>query len=219
MQPSNQTDFEKVLAQLRAEAESTVDKGKRFERLMKSYFEIDPLYRDRFEKVWLWNDWPGRGNVPDTGIDLVAQERNGGVCAIQYKFYERETAIGKKAIDSFISASNREPFTTRMLVNTGADLGQNLKNTIDGLQPPMQILRFGDLVDQPIHWPDALAKPEKLQLRPVRFGLREHQQTAVDDVVQKFKESPRGRLIMPCGTGKTFTALKIAEAVAGRGGR
>jgi len=219
MQPSNQTDFEKVLAQLRAEAESTVDKGKRFERLMKRYFEIDPLYRDRFEKVWLWNDWPGRGNVPDTGIDLVAQERDGGVCAIQCKFYERETAIGKDGINSFISASNREPFTARLLVNTGADLGKHAKTTIGGLQPPMQILRFGDLVDQPIHWPDALAKPEKLQLRPVRFGLQEHQQTAVDDVVQKFKESPRGRLIMPCGTGKTFTALKIAESVAGRGGR
>lgn len=219
MQPNNQTDFDRILAQLRAEAEGTVDQGRRFERLMKRYFEIDPLYQNRFEKVWLWNDWPGRGNIPDIGIDLVAQERDGGVCAIQCKFYGAGISLGKKDVDSFVSASNREPFTARMLVNTGADLGPNIKKTITGLQPSMQILRFGDLVGRPIHWPDDLANPEKLQPRPEKFGLRPHQQTAVDDVVKKFKEFPRGRLIMPCGTGKTFTALKIAEAVAGRGGR
>ena len=219
MQANNRTGFDKILAQLRAEAVSEADKGKRFERLMKRYFEIDPLYRGRFEKVWLWNEWPGRASRPDTGVDLVAQERDGGVCAIQCKFYQQGTTIGNADIASFVTASNREPFTARMLVNTGAGLGRNIRNTITGLQPTMQVLSFGDLADRPIHWPDDLAKPEKLQLRPEKFGLRPHQQTAVDDVAKKFKESPRGRLIMPCGTGKTFTALKIAEAVAGRGGR
>jgi len=219
MQPNNRTDFDKILAQLRAEAESESDKGRRFERLMKRYFEIDPLYQNRFEKIWLWSEWPGRGNIPDTGIDLVAQEREGGVCAIQCKFYQQGTSIGKDSIDSFVTASNRKPFTARMLVNTGADLGPNLKKAITGLQPRMQILSFGDLADRPIHWPDDLAKPEKLQLRPEKFKPKPHQQQAIKDVAQGFKESPRGRLIMPCGTGKTFTALKIAEAVAGRGGR
>src|SRR6185312_1823327 len=29
----------------------------------------------------------------------------------------------------------------------------------------------------------------------------------------------RGKLIMACGTGKTFVALKVAETLAGKGGR
>ena len=53
----------------------------------------------------------------------------------------------------------------------------------------------------------------------VRFSLQPHQQEAFDDVIKGFKECDRGKLIMACGTGKTFTALRIAEEVAGLGGR
>ena len=58
-----------------------------------------------------------------------------------------------------------------------------------------------------------------LTLRLERFNLRAHQQRAFDDVVQGLQQADRGKLIMACGTGKTFTALRIAEAIAGRGGR
>ena len=49
--------------------------------------------------------------------------------------------------------------------------------------------------------------------------LRPHQKVAFDDVTGGFKDDDRGKLIMACGTGKTFAALRIAEAVAGIGGR
>ena len=51
------------------------------------------------------------------------------------------------------------------------------------------------------------------------FSLRPHQKTALDDVTGGFEAQDRGQLIMACGTGKTFAALRIAEAVAGIGGR
>ncbi len=39
-------------------------------------------------KVWLWSEWPGRCGRPDTGIDLVAEDADGGgLTAIQCKFY------------------------------------------------------------------------------------------------------------------------------------
>ena len=38
------------------------------------------------------------------------------------------------------------------------------------------------------------------------------------DVRTGFSAHRRGKLIMACGTGKTFTALRIAESVSGRGG-
>jgi predicted helicase len=63
------------------------DKGDKFERLMAAYLRTDVTWSDRFSHVWLWSAWPGRRGKPDTGIDLVAQEReSGGLTAIQCKF-------------------------------------------------------------------------------------------------------------------------------------
>ena len=92
--------------------------------------------------------------------------------------------------------------------------------TIKHLQPPCSVLRFGDLASQPFNWPDLVRQnPEDLSLRQDPFRLRPHQQAAFDDVTNGFNDHDRGKLIMACGTGKTFTSLRIAEAVAGVGGR
>ena len=211
-------DFERILAQLRAQAESTAHQGQLFEQLMKRFFELDPIYANRFKKVWLWQKWPDCPG-PDMGIDLVAEESEGGFCAIQCKFYKPEITISKSQIDSFIAASNRRPFTSRLLVNTGAELGPNARRMITGAQPTVQLLRFGDLADRPFHWPD-LERPKELRIDEDRlYTLRPDQQEAVSAVAEGLAKSARGRMIMPCGTGKTFTALKIAEQQAGRGGR
>ena len=55
---------------------------------MKRYFEVDPLYDDQFSEVRLWTVWAvDRPNFDgrDFGIDLVAEQRDGGYCAIQCK--------------------------------------------------------------------------------------------------------------------------------------
>ena len=59
-----------TLNQFREEARSNRDLGDRFERLICRYLELDPLYSDRFSNVWMWNEWPRKGNVGDVGIDL-----------------------------------------------------------------------------------------------------------------------------------------------------
>ena len=109
--------FQQVLDHIRSIADSEFDKGQLFERLMKTYFTQDPLYRDRFSEVWLWSEWAAlRADFDgkDTGIDLVAEESTGGYCAIQCKCYAPGTRISKAHLDSFISASARDPFTARI---------------------------------------------------------------------------------------------------------
>ena len=215
--------FQDTLDHLRAIATSEAEKGRLFERLMKTYFTQDPLYRDRFSQVWLWSEWVASRpdfSGGDTGIDLVAAERDGGTCAIQCKCYAPGTTISKPDLDSFISASAREPFTARLIVDTGNDWGPNAQKTIAPLQPACTVLRFGDLTERPFDWPDLTCQaPEALAYRAEPFHLRPHQRAAFDDVLQGFNDHARGKLIMACGTGKTFTALRIAEAVAGIGGR
>ena len=190
---------------------------------MKTYFLNDPLYGERFSNVWLWSEWaaarPDFAGA-DTGVDLVAEERRGGYCAIQCKCYAPGTQISKPHLDSFIAASARDPFTARIVVDTGDGWGPNARKTIEPLKPACGVLRFGDLAGRPFDWPDlARGAPEDLAFRREPFRPRPHQQAAFDDVVAGFERHDRGKLVMACGAGKTFTALRIAEAVAGVGGR
>ena len=215
--------FQKTLDHIRSIAGSEAEKGRLFERLMKAYFVKDPLYAERFSDVRLWSEWAGSRpgfDATDTGIDLVAEERDGGHCAIQCKCYAPGTRISKPDLDSFIAASARDPFTARIVVDTGDGWGPNAVKTILPLKPACAVLRFGDLASRPFDWPDLVrGQPEDLSFRREPYSLRPHQRAAFDDVIAGFAAHDRGKLVMACGTGKTFTALRIAEAAAGVGGR
>ena len=215
--------FQRTLDHIRSIAGSEAEKGHLFEKLMKAYFTQDPVYRDRFSNVWLWQEWPSHYpgfDRKDTGIDLVAEERDGGYCAIQCKCFAPGTRISKGDLDSFISASAREPFTARIVVDTGDEWGRTASRTVAAVTPACTVLRFGDLAGRPFDWPDLIQRPpETLRYREERFSLRPRQRHALRDVLEGFKDHARGKLVMACGTGKTFTALRIAEAVAGVNGR
>ncbi|MDE0085833.1 MAG: DEAD/DEAH box helicase family protein [Candidatus Poribacteria bacterium] len=215
--------FYGALNYIRENANTEYGKGRYFERLIRAYLLEDPFYKKRFSEVYLWSEWGQlrpEFDGKDMGIDLVAQERDGGYCAIQCKCYAEDKRISKADLDSFISESNREPYTARMFVDTGKSWSANLLKAIDGLQPPCQRISAADLASRPVQWPNLSHEvPEQLDYQLETFSLREHQKEAFDDVINGFKESDRGKLIMACGTGKTFTALRIAEEIAGVGGR
>ena len=215
--------FQSVLNYIRENARSERQKGDYFERLMQKYFTEDPDYKDQFSEVYLWKEWAQLRtdfDGTDIGVDLVAQKHDGDFCAIQCKCYAPDTRISKPAIDSFISASASETFTSRILVNTGGELGENALRTIEPLGDKFRIIRFRDLEDSHFEWPDlSIQAPEQLTYKQRKFRLKDHQQEAFDDVINGFKTSDRGKLIMACGTGKTFTALKIAEHIAGTEGK
>ncbi|MDE2718344.1 MAG: DEAD/DEAH box helicase family protein, partial [Chloroflexota bacterium] len=234
------TGFQHALDHIRSISETEAQKGRLFERLMQAYFREDPLHQERFSQVWLWQEWvphfneeetrraaqqpdsgpPLRFDLNDIGIDLVARERDGGWCAIQCKCYAPGTRIAKKHLDSFVSASARDPFTSRIFVDTGDSWGPNALKTLRGLKPACIVLRFGDLASRPFDWPDLVSRdPEDLRYVGEPFELRPHQREALEGVLVGFRGHDRGKLIMACGTGKTFTALRIAEAVAKTGGR
>ncbi|MGB5899153.1 MAG: DEAD/DEAH box helicase family protein, partial [Geitlerinemataceae cyanobacterium] len=201
-----------ILEEFRQIATSPRDLGDRFERLILTYLRVDPLYYERFADVWMWMDWPGRGRKPDTGIDLVARERaTGGYCAIQCKFYQPEHYLDKSDIDSFFTASGTSEFSSRTIVSTTDRWSKHAIAACENQQIPVTKLFVKDLAESPIDWSTfSSKKPETLQLLPKK-SARPHQITAVEKVMAGLKNNDRGKLIMACGTGKTFTGLKIAE--------
>ena len=212
------TTIQDILSQFRDASLNERDKGDRFEALMATYLQLDPLYLERFSRVWRWIDWPGRDGKVDTGIDLVAEERSGGLCAIQCKFYDSTHWLQKSDLDSFFTASGKSGFTSRMVVSTTDHWTKHAEDALENQQIPVTRLRVQDLDQSPIDWSKfSINKPSKLNCRKQK-ELLDHQVKALNDVTSGFEMGDRGKLIMACGTGKTFTSLKIAEKIVPVGG-
>lgn len=215
------TTFNSILTKFRKFSLSERDKGFKFERLMQAYLQTDPQYAPRFKHVYLWNDFPARrdfgGN--DTGIDLVALTYQGDYWAIQCKCWDANSYLDKESVDSFLSTSSRTfkneqhqtvRFAHRLWINT-SKWGSNAAQAILNQSPPVSRIGVSDLEASGVDW-DKLEKGlHGEQARQKKKDPFQHQLTAIENAHEYFKEHERGKLIMACGTGKTFTALKIAE--------
>lgn len=216
------TGFNKILQGYREKSFSERDKGDRFERLMQAYLLTDPQYANQFKYVWLWDEFPGRKDLggSDTGIDLVALKHDGDYWAIQCKCYAEDAVIDKKSVDSFLSTSSRTfkndqlktvGFSHRLWISTTNKWGRNAEESIRNQNIPFSRLNLSKLEDAPVDW-------EKLNdgitgdlARTTKKSLRPHQKDALENTHNHFQNNDRGKLIMACGTGKTYTSLKIAE--------
>lgn len=210
------TTFDVLLDSYRELADSERMKGNYFEQLVGRYLEKDGVQAPQYRNVWLWRDWPDRDGKKDNGIDLVAERQDGGFTAIQCKFYAEGHRIQKSDIDSFISASGKPPFTHRLIVDTtGRDWSPNAEEMLDNQHIPIQRIGLTDFRNSNIDWATyELTDPSKAPRLHDKKQLRTHQHEAVNAALKGFETSNRGKLIMACGTGKTFTALKIAERFA-----
>lgn len=212
------TSIYEVLDELRVQATSETDKGSKLEQLMAQFLRTDPMYAEQFSEVYLWQDWPGRDGKHDTGIDIVAVDRlTGANVAIQCKFYAPGSTIGKTDIDSFLSASGKEGFAQRIIVSTTDKWNGHAEDAIQGQQIPVRRIGLADLEASVVDW-DAFdwAAPQVLPISD-KNKLRSHQVEAVEAVMKGLTTHDRGKLIMACGTGKTFTSLRLAEQLAGPG--
>ncbi|NAS26580.1 DEAD/DEAH box helicase family protein [Herbidospora sp. NEAU-GS84] len=183
---------------------------------MVQYLSTDPQWTEQFTRVWMWGDWPGaEHDMRDTGIDLVAQDREtGGFCAIQCKFYEPQHTISKADIDSFFTASGKGGFTRRMIISTTEKWTDHAEEALNDQQIPVTRLGLADIANSPVEWHLGAAIDEHIEMSLKAKKLpRKHQREAIQDVFKGFAEHNRGKLIMACGTGKTYTSLKIAERV------
>lgn len=214
--------FQKILDKYRKIAFSERDKGDRFERLMQTYLLTDPKYAFLFKNVWLWNEFPGKLDLGggDTGIDLVALTHEGDYWAIQCKCFQEGATIDKPAVDSFLSTSSREfkneqmqttRFAHRLWISTTNKWGPNATEAIRNQNPPVTRINLFDLIEAPVDWEKLEQGIHGEESRTPKKTLRNHQTEALTKTHDHFKTADRGKLIMACGTGKTFTALRIAE--------
>ncbi len=225
--------FAQLLNKFRQDAFSERDKGYRFERLMQAYLKTTTLYANLFEEVWLWTEFPFHDQFggKDTGIDLVARTVEGEYWAIQCKCYAANAFINKPDVDTFLSTSGKRfetesgmtGFVQRLWISTTNKWNSMAEQTIRNQNPPVTRLNLIDLENDDVDWNSLEQGIFGMASRAKPFAIREHQQEAIDQTHAYFKideatgqpAHTRGKLIMACGTGKTFTSLRIAETETG----
>ena len=201
-----------VLDRIRRESRDESEKGRWFENLVSRVLRDQKEYE--VAEVHRWADWPEREALTgldgrDFGIDLVAVQSNGDRVAIQCKCYDETSRVGWGQLSTFLANSERDAFPLRWVVAT-SPWTTTAEKGIRGLRPDVRQIDFRRHLDESV--------AEETTARPARqpWPLQED---AIRDVVRGQENHDRGRLVMACGTGKTFTALRTAERLVPEGGR
>ncbi|SAL76594.1 helicase domain-containing protein [Caballeronia terrestris] len=214
------TALETLLESFRKAAVSEKEKGTYFEELILCYLRNEATYRDLYSDVWTYGEWAALNGLSkqDAGIDLVAKTATGEVHAVQCKMYAADYKVQKSDIDSFFTASGKKPFTHRIIVaTTSAPWSNHAEDALFDQQTPVTKIDMAALEISQIDW--AKYQPKTAPVIKPKKKLRDHQIAALNGVEHGLTEADRGKLIMSCGTGKTFTSLKVAEKLAGAGKR
>ena len=129
--------------------------------------------------------------------------------------YEKDHKVPKSDIDSFISASDKKFFTKRIIVATNESWSDEVKGDLLSKSTPVTVITGAELKTSNVDWSaydkGIIANLNKRKVRP-------YQAEAINQTILGFKNNDRGKLIMACGTGKTFTSMKIVEEYPGKGG-
>lgn len=205
--------FDNLVHQINGLAETQRDRGTYFEYLARAYFQNEPTYQNEFKNVWMLADVPEEFGISkvDLGVDLVAEKFTGELVAIQAKFYNH--SIQKSNIDSFLGELGKDYYESGIIVASTDKWGKNAEKA---LADRSDVIRIGlsDLRNSQIDWSKFSFESPEVVVVKAKKKLRYYQESAIQSALNHFTENDRGQLIMAPGTGKTFTSLKIAEAMA-----
>lgn len=217
--------FNDILTEFR-QSITQKEKGTKFERLMRSWLLTDPRF-NQLQTVWMWDDFPAKNEISmfgDVGIDLVARTELGEYWAIQCKCYAESAQINKGDVDTFLSTSSKTfmcPFThtkmafsNRLWISTTNNWGKNAEDAIANQTIPVSRINLYDLEISPVNWDELYNGQEgTIALIQAHKVPRDHQLRAISAAKKYYidDKNERGKLIMACGTGKTYTSLRIVE--------
>lgn len=192
--------------------------GYLFEQFCKYYFLCEPSEKDEFKNVWLQNEIPPKIRrkltlaKKDYGIDLVLQDCNNRLFAVQCKFKTDESSsLGwtKDRLSSWLSEADEADglilFTNASKIDK--QVAEKAKKKDFRLYTAGNLTELSkETIHEIIKCVRGLKPKKKVIAKP-----RYYQTAAIKNVLKGFKKYDRGQLILPCGAGKTLTSLWIKE--------
>jgi superfamily II DNA or RNA helicase len=199
---------------------TTKAQGDLFERLVAAFLRSDAAYRTRLAGVWRLADVPPevrsqlRLPGPDEGIDLIARERSGHYWAIQAKYRrDKDHALTRGDLATFTDLAFRHCRGIDFALVAHTSVKAIRKRHLLGNLGEIGLDRWLDL--KPPDWAAIGATLTRRTPKLTPRAPRPHQRRAIQAAVRHYKRdsASRGRLVMPCGTGKSLAAFWIARAL------
>ncbi|MGA4517217.1 DEAD/DEAH box helicase [Solibacillus silvestris] len=219
MEAKNYKSFISLMEEIDNAERAQRDRGTLFELLTVAYLQNEPTYKRLYSDIWKLSDVPGEYNIPkkDTGVDLVAKERETGeLVAIQCKFYAKDRKIRKEDIDSFFNEVGKTYYSKGFMVSSTDEWSQNAEEAFNNRSKDIQRIGLSDFYESQIDWSAfSFSKPKEIKIVSKKTP-RKHQIPAIKAVLDGFETADRGKLIMAPGTGKTYTSMAIAEELAAK---
>ncbi|MCQ2616685.1 DEAD/DEAH box helicase [Helicobacter pylori] len=196
-------------------------KGSLFEKISKQFLQEHDSANE-YESIDLWGDWKLRGKERDRGIDIVIQTTSKEYIAVQCKFHQN--SISYNDISPFLtqlqSGVGEVRFKKGIIISTSHLTSEALKAIEQirsiGMDIDIDIITEEDFIYSQIDWEkfDPTQTQDELPLCDKKKP-RSHQTEAINATKEYFSspKNARGKLIMACGTGKTYTSLKIMESL------
>ena len=199
----------------------SVDKrqqGTRWERAVKFFLENDPSYAGRIERVWMWADAPTNPGKTDTGIDLVALDKDGTYWAIQAKCYSKTTLSLEDVSTFFAAALIDGAYGHFMIADSAPRWSRNLEDYVNSNADERDLVRLDldTLKLSNLDWEGFIDDAKVLAARKT-YDPRPHQATAIERASVALGENDRATVVMACGTGKTLMSLRFVETFCPNG--
>ena len=214
---------DQIIDKIRKSSQIPIEIGKQFEKFSRKFLTTDPIWKTQFVRVIPFSDWARekKRRATDIGIDLVGELVDGnGIAAIQCKCFKADHRIQMDDLSNFIALATSEPFTEMIFMDTTEGAWSENAEELSRQHTNFRRIRLEDFRKSSINWESFATNflaNEVIKLEPTKT-VWPHQEEAINKVLSGFKDQNRGKLIMACGTGKTFTSLKIAEDIAGKNG-
>ncbi|WQV88360.1 DEAD/DEAH box helicase [Helicobacter pylori] len=195
-------------------------KGSLFEKISKQFLQEHDSANE-YESIDLWSDFKLRGNERDRGIDIVITTASKEYIAVQCKFHQNSISLDDIAtfLTQLQSGVGEVRFKKGIIIST-SHLTSNALKAIEQIRRSKGIdiveITEEDFIYSRIDWEkfDPTKTEDEIPLCDKKRP-RSHQTEAINATKEYFSnpKNARGKLIMACGTGKTYTSLKIMEAL------
>ncbi|GAA8293373.1 DEAD/DEAH box helicase family protein [Helicobacter pylori] len=194
-------------------------KGSLFEKISKHFLKEHDSANE-YESIDLWSDWELRGKESDRGIDMVVTTTSKEYIAVQCKYHQNNISLNDIAtfLTQLQSGVGEVRFKKGIIIST-SNLSSNALKAIEqirsnGMGIDIDEITEEDFIYSRIDWEKLDTTQSELPLYDKKKP-RSHQTEAIKATKEYFSDpkNTRGKLIMACGTGKTYTSLKIMEAL------
>ena len=208
------TDFKASQAKLGNKAA-----GDAFELLCKYYFKFHPKNENvDSERIWLLREIPESikrelNLNEDTGFDLLLQDKQGNYIPVQCKYHSdpRKNLTWEEASTFFGKYYSNNKYRQAYLCTSAYGVSRHYE---DAKTKPVIRVMGSDFQSLDTDFFEAVRcelEGKKHSYEP--YKPRAHQEKAIKDAKKHFLKDgkSRGKLIFPCGSGKSLTGFWLAQ--------